>query len=444
MKKALCIIFAILVAVYLSPVTTLANSAQSHWSGTSQTGAIITDQDCPIVVEKEVLTLDLQNFPSNHYESTDEFLAYDGKVSAQYTFYNPADYSVTATLVFPFGVRPSYSPGPTFDANGNRISSIVDAEKYTTYVNGQPVPTKIRHTFSYGMSQFNLEEHLPFLIDCYVQDQFYSRDLQVIRQDYVFGGIEKEYSNKATAAFTWPNDQLQTKLLCATISGAKAIDDGTVLSCPVKNNDVLSIYFVGQAPSLPIELVVHETNNKFNVFGDVSLAKQPVIMSFEDFVFTAYEQNSGISENDWYNAFVAQLNAKENLLQGGIVDSFDFDLSGQFLRWYEYQITLGPKERIVNVVNAPIYPDIDLNYTPHVCKYVYLLSPASTWNSFGTLEIIINTPYFVTECSIDGLTKSASGYSVSLNALPNNELIFSLCTEESPTMRHEQSGGGCS
>lgn len=31
-----------------------ANSAQRHWRGTDSTGAVVTGEDCPIVVDKEL------------------------------------------------------------------------------------------------------------------------------------------------------------------------------------------------------------------------------------------------------------------------------------------------------------------------------------------------------------------------------------------------------
>ena len=89
----------LLSAVFIQP--THANSAQRHWSGTDSTGALVKDKNCPLVVDKELLTFDVQEFPKNYYNSTEEFLAYTGKVTAEYTFRNPADYTVTATLVFP-------------------------------------------------------------------------------------------------------------------------------------------------------------------------------------------------------------------------------------------------------------------------------------------------------------------------------------------------------
>ena len=89
------------------------NSAESYWEGVSASGALITDGECPLVVEHETLTFDIGEFPSSHYSSVEEFLSYNASVTAEYTFYNPSDLTVKANLLFPFGVEPYY--GQFFD-----------------------------------------------------------------------------------------------------------------------------------------------------------------------------------------------------------------------------------------------------------------------------------------------------------------------------------------
>lgn len=81
---------------------------------------------------------------------------------------------------------------------------------------------------------------------------------------------------------------------------------------------------------------------------------------------------------------------------------------------------------------APIYPEINGSYNPAIYTYTYLLSPASTWASFGELEIIINTPFYITENSLDGFTKTETGYTLKRNGLPEGELEFVLCSSENP------------
>ena len=100
------------------------------------------------------------------------------------------------------------------------------------------------------------------------------------------------------------------------------------------------------------------------------------------------------------------------------------------MRWYQYEITLEPKQRIVNTVTAPIYPSIDSSYEPAIFEYTYLLSPAKTWKEFGNLDIVINTPYYLIENSIEGFEYKNPGYELHLTGLPEEELVFTLCSEE--------------
>lgn len=107
-KRFLSFSVVLLLMSSLLAVPASANSAQSQWEGTNATGAIVTGEDCPIIVEHEKLTFDIGQFPEQHYREVSDYLAYSGSVTAEYTFYNPADYSVDATLVFPFGAIPDY------------------------------------------------------------------------------------------------------------------------------------------------------------------------------------------------------------------------------------------------------------------------------------------------------------------------------------------------
>lgn len=150
-----------------------ANSAQRHWSGTDVTGAVVTGEDCPIVVERELLTFDVQEFPEQYYPDTDSFLAYTWKVTAEYTFRNPADYTVTATLVFPFGNPPHYGEY-TYDQATGRSVDVSDALKYGVTLDGKPIEAAVRHTLKARHTSFSLDEDLPKLADSYICDSFSS------------------------------------------------------------------------------------------------------------------------------------------------------------------------------------------------------------------------------------------------------------------------------
>ena len=153
-------------------------------------------------------------------------------------------------------------------------------------------------------------------------------------------------------------------------------------------------------------------------------------MTFRAFAFGEYDNSSGISEVDWYNAQVAFLNAgSEEWQRGGIyTEKSAFSL----MRWYEYTLTLEPGQTLTNTVTAPLYPAIDAGYTPSIYSYTYLLSPAKTWAQFGELKIVVNTPYYMTENNQGSFSKTEKGYELTLPGLPEEELTFTLSESEHP------------
>lgn len=68
-RKVITVVFTVLLlsVVFIQP--THANSAQRYWSGTDSTGALLKDKNCPLVVDKELLTFDVQEFPKNYYNT---------------------------------------------------------------------------------------------------------------------------------------------------------------------------------------------------------------------------------------------------------------------------------------------------------------------------------------------------------------------------------------
>ena len=64
-RKVITGIFTVLMLSTVFIQSTHANSAQRHWSGTDSTGALVKDKNCPLVVDKELLTFDVREFPKN-------------------------------------------------------------------------------------------------------------------------------------------------------------------------------------------------------------------------------------------------------------------------------------------------------------------------------------------------------------------------------------------
>ena len=48
------------------------------------------------------------------------------------------------------------------------------------------------------------------------------------------------------------------------------------------------------------------------------------------------------------------------------------------------------------------------------------------------MEVVVNTPYYMPECGIDGFTRTDGGYALTLPGLPEGELTFTLSESETP------------
>ena len=425
----------LLFALFALPV--FGNSAEAYWEGVSATGVLITDGECPLVVEHETLTFDIGAFPSNHYSSIEDYLAYDASVTAEYIFYNPSDLTVTAKLLFPFGINPYYAEH--YDPETGEYVTPDNDSKYGAQVNGADVQTTVRHSYWNGaLYKFDPVEEMAKLQDDYRTDAFLTYDLPVYIYTYRIS-VDKETYRSARAATYFEGAYDNTRFMFENLGGYHSDENGNAGWASVYTSDAeIMVYVFGED--------VGELEWKFYENGslETEIAGSMTAVSKESTTFGAlamqkYDAASGIAAHDWFNAAVAQLEGSDKPvgLYGGVADNWDFSQS--LLQWYEYEITLAPGERLTNTVTAPLYPHINGMYEPPVYSYEYFLTPASTWSEFGTLDIYINTPYFMVkerkgEYSIapDEWTKTDAGYEIHLDGLPDEDLVFTLSDSENP------------
>ena len=412
-----------------------ANSAQSFWEGVDASGVTVSEGESPLEVEKETLTFSLSQFPLSYYENQEDFLSYSGMVRAEYTFYNPSSYTVTARLFFPFGNYPDYGFVSREEIPEGEIGR--DTEKYQVTVNGQKTETKIRHSLILSGSQFHLEEDLGRLQDGFLSHEFFAPDLPVTKYTYRIEQLDNETYPAASAAFDVPAEGADTYFYMPEQSGFQGWENGGArLSIWAREGQDIEVYIFGTQPSSSLEWNFYEngaTEDGKEIPGEIAL-EQTETLTLKDFALENWTEDTGVSQTDWYNAVVGELiwDREEQGTPGAQLLRYQQGLEEYLMRWYEYQITLAPGERLVNSVEAPMYPAINTQYEPDVYSYTYLLSPAQTWSSFGSLEIGIHTPYYMTESGLDGWEKTQDGYVLMLEGLPEGELEFSLSRSENP------------
>lgn len=426
MKKFFAIL-PIVFALCFSPLAVRgagANSAQRYWEGRAAGGLVVVTEECPVTVEKEKLTFEIPAFPEMYYATEEEFSGYRASVTAEYTFYNPEEYDAAMKLVFPFGMT-FYNAvtylGEPFD----------DTARYQITADGVPVKKEIRYTYS--PYSFSLGEDLSKISDGYREHAFYSPERTVTQYTFV---AETAETGDLEAVFFIPSDE-DTRVLLSEYAN-KTVQGGEEVGIDVKNGEEISFLVIGEKDFVPEGTLYRgfPGNDAEKVPGTLTMVKSSK-MTFEEFVFSSFSLPEGkFARNDWYNAAVDYLD--DNTNNGSVVwTGAAYNFADSLLRWYEYDLTVPAGGRTVNSVSAPLYPSIDADYSPAVYSYEYLLSPAASWADFGTLEISINTPYYLLWSG--GFTAKEGGYAYFSDSLPQGELVFFLCESEDPEWQNNGS-----
>lgn len=434
MKRAFAMVIAVLLLLTVVPLPAQANSGPSRWQGTNSSGIVVTGENCPIVVEHEDLVFDLTEFPLEHYPSQLSYQNYSGKVTAEYTFFNPTDQEVEVTLVFPFGMEPDYAYYD-FDAPGKHY----DWEKYGVSVDGQPIDAAVRHTLAYHGQDFDMED-LELLHDGFLEDEFYRPDLPVRKYVFQFSGVDLEEHHAAYAGIDLNCDPAKTRVWLSGCNGGDTHDGfvrvGLFLERYAENNSV-ELYVMGEPLETMPEWKVYENGAMETEIEGTAAVVDTEEMTLYDMVMVRHYDWSEVQEHDWYNALITAMKQNE-WSYGFVMEPYldagrSFDASRNLMRWYEYTLTFQPGERLVNTVTAPLYPDIEMDYEPFRYSYTYLLSPAALWADFGTLDITVNTPFYMVEATNVTFEWDNPGYSAHLDGLPEGELEFTLSQSQNPS-----------
>lgn len=428
----------LMIPCFMLPAS--ANSRAQEWRGVDSSGAMVIGEDIPIEVTRELLTFDINTLPYASYRDEESFLAYDSKVTAEYTFHNPTDMTITATLLFPYGRFPEYGRGVY----------TTDGEKYSVTVNGEPVEAKIRHTMLKHSSDsyFDVDNEILKISNDYATVGDFSPDMPVYKYTYTVSGIDDtllETSSEENRPFLcvayggdpdglyFGRNEFQSHFPDDQIELRRRID---------KNYQEAVFYTFGRA----LEDDELDSYIKCNSSSSVNAIIEKIVteMTLKDYILADYNEEIDITRIDFYNSVVFNNVEIYNLSSGFKATNFDTDFNYYYLdRWFEYEITLAPGESITNTVVAPLYPQIDAWDKPIKYNYTYYLSPASTWADFGELEILINCPYTMLETNIEGFEKTESGYKYTGQGLPTKDgravdLTFTLEGDDTPL--HQPAG----
>ncbi len=321
-------------------------------------------------------------------------------------FYNQSEEDLDLRLMFPVGNIPGslYILDPNFDY-------------YEVLADGERIDKHLRFSYDQDPNSFEQISDLSYLSDAYGENELYDLNRDTKVRLYTFG-FELDDDVDAYLELTSKKDLF--------LSGD--------LSFFAKEDNKLEFGFTRGLKQGQIAIINDEAIDLTWRFqkGDerckgVAYIQDVREMSLEEYVLTI-RKNTLISDRDWFNIVLAcmgnYLDMQERsacFIDLGMLDSLEFFT----MCWFEYELEIKGGQTLVNTVEAPLFPSLNLEYEPTLYEFCYLLSPAGIWRDLEELEIRINTDYYLIDDGM-GFVKDEKGYSLKLGQLPKGELEFGL------------------
>ncbi len=419
MKRIIALLSLCLCFPFAFNVTTAkANSGPPFWGGGASQEASILEGNCPIVVEKELLVFDLYEYPT----TSGEFIK-KSSVTAKYNFFNPMDYDIDVTLAFPVGTMTNSGYG--FDD-----VKILDNSLYSVKIDGVEKNIVKHYTprnYSGGYS-----------IDMGFMCKLLKSDLQIDSNTPIYTYFFKntlEESRKVKV--TIPNASKNQIIYSDKSSLNKQLIGKDLVAYGGASNyqDFFKIVVIGDKPE---ELIVEYYNaSGYSIEGELLQDEERGVVEgkFSELVDECYNpETSPFTKEEYGNSLIDVLKCGQIKLEEGEEVYIDQSHVDGAIVWVVYEMYVGAMGRVVNEITVPMYPVVLVQAKPYAYQYKYYLSPAQGWADFGELEIVINTNYYLIGSPGIVFNKVENGYAVTLDGLPEGELIFSLC--ESQTRRN--------
>lgn len=385
-----------------------ANSVQRYFEGIDSSGAIVTMENCPVVVDKE--DLDFYIYYQGKSNSQGQYEQF-GSVCATYTFRNPSENTINMDVVFPYGYK---------DENKS------DKDDCSVSVDGAQIAWRTRYTHIDYYS-FDIERDLSSLSDDFVQDSFFATTQKVYKYTYSVSDTAQGLDLTFEYDINW-----ERKVVCDFRSQREGNKQQIVMSTAGKPQ--LVFYVVGEDLDIAACDVTVIGGQKG---GHLSLVSRQEQTFGDELAYVNRPADSDVLDIDWYNALA---NTLKSLRDRTVINPLEFVISRypefSLFRWCQYTLSIAPGQTIVNSVTVPLFPARNERYIPAVYEFIYYLSPATTWAGFKDLTVNIHTDGYLLNYAKKGFAKTDGGYTYHSDKLPDGELTFKICSEETQKSRN--------
>ena len=133
------------------------------------------------------------------------------------------------------------------------------------------------------------------------------------------------------------------------------------------------------------------------------------VLTFDDILMTYYNEESNVSEVDWYNAALSYVK-RQDLKHMHKLDYLD--ISEYLCYMYQCNLTFPAQSDTSLTVEMPLYPTINYGtYSADVYKYELNMSALSGWRGTPDINVTIASNGYYVDSSTE-LVQTASGYEI--------------------------------
>lgn len=439
MKSMTAGALAILLCVLAVMPAYAAFDPPMPWAGSVSGGVFVADGQSELAIEQAELTFDIADLLQESYTDAQALLAYGAQVSATYTIYNPTDHAVTEQLATPMGTYPNPSES---------IPEGTDAKKFTVAVNGTQITPQLRHTFTHGTGYYesapnmqNPDVHLPdfglaYLSDTLLSHPIFTPDAPVYVYTYRVEMDESEKEKNFVIRAEIPADAQSCALLIPwyAYDSASTPDKVSIFQTAYISEDI-TICSVGK----PMDAIEWKTETYKNKEFKASVKQTSLTqMTLYEYVMQGYDAQSGVSLQDYFNAFLAYTDKYKREDSAAYNVGDQSPLPDYYLQpWQLFSVELAPGERASVTLTAPLYPSLYDRYDPPIYIYAYAMAHKEEWSAYGQTSVQVITQHHLLDReqpmpNDSEYTKTEQGYHWQGDAeFPY--LVFSTCEVQKPS-----------
>ena len=377
-----------------------------------------------VYVAKESFEFNILNLPS--MSGTNE--KYKSRLTTKYTLVNPTDKDASFKIDIPINETIEYSALTKYN--------------YKFYLNGEKITPVERSSFKENYnSLFDEARDLALLADDYIYDDFFNNEATVTKYTVKVEGATETDPANLQMTMHFPKEDMGVRYLLINSSQIiKEISDEAEefdLTLTRMENGSYEVYLIGKPYEEMPSWTLYDAN-KQPAEGSATMVENGTL-SFSELVYSSKIYQTDISDMDWYNMVVSDfMLARENNHFVGNLSAHKSQYLNNTWLWYEIEVSIKAGESIDLTLEQPVYPTVDTEYDSYTYEFGALIS-SMPHASTASIEVKVNTEYYLIDCSTDG-NATEGGYQFSFenaSEVEEGRFSFTLCESQNPTKPKE-------